>query len=236
MIKEALQYIVGMRKPEIMEINGETYSDKALDRISYNPKAKPIEMTTLSSLLDYISNLPHEFPGKMILHIQSPRCVQLYSELDSERERECLVRVNAYVPSFDYGRFINHEEFCIGLQSKFINSDDRALLLQFAGTVEAGSVAQYSDDGVSQRATIKTGISGKADAVVPSPCTLRPYRTFLEVEQPASQFIFRMKGENSISCALFEADGGAWQINAMENIRSWLQSVLADNTNIIIIS
>ena len=236
MIKEALQYIVCLRKPEVMEIAGQPYSDKELHRISYNPKAKPIELTTLTSLLDYIRALPNEFRGKMILHIRSPRCVQLYSELDDDRERECLVRVTANIPDFDYGRFINHEEFCIGLQSKFVNSDDRALLLQFAGTVEVGTVAQYGDDGVTQRATIKTGIASKGDAIVPSPCFLRPYRTFLEVEQPASQFVFRMRGDNSISCALFEADGGAWQMEAMENIRKWLENILKDDPNIIIIS
>lgn len=44
MIQKALQYIVGMRKPEIMEINGETYSDKDLTRICHNPKAESIEI------------------------------------------------------------------------------------------------------------------------------------------------------------------------------------------------
>ena len=30
MIKEALEYIISLRKPEITDINGETYSDKTL--------------------------------------------------------------------------------------------------------------------------------------------------------------------------------------------------------------
>ena len=236
MIKEALAYIVGMRKPEIVQIDGETYSDKALERISYNPMAKPIELTTLTSLVDYIRTMSYEFGARMIVHIHSPRHVSMYSELDNDRLRECLVDVRADLPEFPFGRYIGHEEFCIGLQSKFIDSDDRALLLQFAGTVEAGTVAQYGDDGVTQRATIKTGIASKGDAIVPSPCTLRPFRTFLEVEQPGSQFIFRMKGDNCITCALFEADGGAWKMAAMDNIRSYLETSLEGIPDIIIIS
>lgn len=236
MIKEALQYIVGLRKPETMCIDGQVYSDKEMHRISYKPMAKPIEMSTLTSLVDYIRTTSYEFPRSMIIHVHSPRHVSLYSVLDDDRQRECLVDVRAELPEFAFGRFIGHEEFCIGLQSKFLDLDDRALLLQFAGTVEAGTVAQYGDDGVSQRATIKTGISGKADAIVPSPCTLRPFRTFLEVEQPASQFVFRMRGDRSIECALFEADGGAWNMEAMLNVKEYLTEQLLGVPDIIIIS
>lgn len=237
MIRKALEYIVGLKEPTILEINGETYSDKELDRVSYNPMANSIGMSTLTSLVDYIRTMSHEFDGnKMIVHVHSPQHVSLYSELDFERKRECLVDVHADLPNFTYGRFFDHEEFCIGLQSKFIDSDDRALLLQFAGTVEAGTVAQYGDDGVTQRATIKTGIASKSDAIVPSPCTLRPYRTFLEVEQPASQFVFRMKGENSIVCALFEADGSTWKMEAMRNVKEYLSKELSEVPDIIIIS
>ena len=52
---------------------------------------------------------------------------------------------------------------------------------------------------------------------------LRPYRTFTEVVQPASDFIFRMKEDRGITCALFEADGGAWKNAAMKNIKEYLE-------------
>lgn len=55
MIKEALQYIVGLGKAEEHMINGACYSDKPLHRIdTYYPKADAIEMHTLTSLVDYI--------------------------------------------------------------------------------------------------------------------------------------------------------------------------------------
>ena len=100
---------------------------------------------------------------------------------------------------------------------------DKALLLKFAGTVEQGSVAEYGDDGVTQKATVRQGIASKTDAVVPNPVKLRPYRTFTEVVQPASDFIFRMKEDRGITCALFEADGGAWKNAAMKNIKECLE-------------
>ncbi len=238
MIKQALEYIVGMRAPEVLEINGETYSDKRLERICHNPKAKAIELTTLTSLVEYIKAKIDTMDDKMIVHVSSPECVRLYSMLDLNRVREYMVEVHAQVPEFRYGRYMDHENFLIALQSKFIPNDDRELLLRFTGTVENGTVAQYGDDGVTQKATIKTGIASKGEAVVPNPVRLRPFRTFIEVEQPESAFVFRMRqdSDDGVECAIFEADGGAWKNAAMKNIKEYLQFELSDLPQFTVIS
>lgn len=240
MIKKALEYLVELARPNFETIGGYVYSDKPLERIDYNPKAAKIEMNTLSSLIDYIKANVDEMPGKMIIHVQSPTLVQMYSELDYERKREYMVEVNASVPDFRFNQFSDHEPFCINLQSKFIDDPDtdRALLLKFAGTVEAGTVAEYGDDGVTQKATVKTGIASKGEAIVPSPVTLKPFRTFVEVEQPLSNFVFRMKQDryDGIQCALFEADGGAWKIAAMREIKTYLKEQLEGMEGFIVIS
>lgn len=228
MIKEAIEYIVGMAKPHLECVGGAVYSDKKLNRISYNPKAAPITMTTLSSLVEYIKASVDATLGHMIIHVQSPTKVVMYSALDDERNREFMVEVDAQTPYFEFDRYINHENFCISLQSKFINNEDRALLLKFAGTVKAGTIAEYGDDGVTQKATVKTGIASMGEAIVPNPVTLKPYRTFVEVEQPSSQFIFRMQGNGVVQCALFEADGGAWKLEAMNNIKAYLKEELKE--------
>jgi len=240
MIKKALEYLVELAKPNFETIGGYVYSDKSLERIDYNPKAAKIEMNTLSSLIDYIKANVDEMSGKMIIHVQSPTLVQMYSELDYERKREYMVEVNASVPDFRFNQFSDHEPFCINLQSKFIDDPetDRALLLKFAGTVEAGTVAEYGDGGVTQKATVKTGIASKGEAIVPSPVTLKPFRTFVEVEQPLSNFVFRMKQDryDGIQCALFEADGGAWKIAAMQEIKTYLKEQLEGMEGFIVIS
>lgn len=239
MIKEALQYIVGLGKAEEHVINGACYSDKPLHRIdTYYPKADAIEMHTLTSLVDYIKSELDEMPPRMIVEVKSPTEVELYSQLDPNRDRESLVVASARVPGFEFDRFVEHEKFCINLQSKFIPSDDRELILKFAGTVEAGSVSEYGDDGVTQKATIKTGLASKGDAIVPNPVCLRPYRTFLEVEQPESAFVFRMKQDSygSVMCAIFEADGGAWKMDATQAIKEYLQRELDGMPQFTVIS
>ena len=238
MIKEALEYIVGLKKPEILEIGEQTYSDKPLQRISYSPKASYMEVSTLTGFVEYIKAGIDSMAEKMIVHVASPTKVYLASQLDEDRSREYLIKAEAEIPNFFYGRFIGHENFLIALQAQFVPGDDRELLLKFAGTVENGTVAQYGDDGVTQKATIKTGIASKGEAIVPSPVKLCPFRTFIEVEQPESAFIFRMRqsDRDGVECALFEADGGAWKNAAMKNIKEYLQYELADFPQFTVIS
>lgn len=238
MLEEALSYLVnlGADKARIENVtlpDGtiQTYSTSRLERLSkYIPMAESIKMSTLSSLVDYIKGHTDAMAERMIVQVKSPVEVCLFSQLNEQRNREYLVNVTAQVPSFNYEKFIDHETFCINVQSKFLNDPDtdKDLILKFAGTVEQGSVAEYGDNGVTQKATVRTGIASKADAVVPNPVKLRPYRTFMEVEQPVSEFIFRMAEERGITCALFEADGGAWKNAAMQNIKNYLEYELAD--------
>lgn len=236
MIKEALQYVVGLSVPVVQEIKGQQYSDKQLYRINHNPQASAIQMGTLTSFVDYIRANIDSMSEKMIVHVESPTKVSLYSQLDAERDREYLVNVVARVPEFRFNQFIDHEEFLINLQAKFLDSGDRGLVLKFAGTVEDKSVAEYGDDGITQKATVKTGIASKQEAIVPNPVNLVPYRTFLEVAQPLSDFVFRMKSERGIQCAIFEADGGAWKNEAMQNIKNYLRDELEDLDQFTVIS
>ena len=132
MIKAALEYINELKEPVIKEIDGETYSDKPLSRISYVPYANAIEMKTLTSFVEYIKANIDSMAEKMIVHVVSPTEVH-------------LLEVNAELPDFRFGNFVDHESFVIALQSKFFPNTDRDLVLKFAGTVEDGTVAQYGE-------------------------------------------------------------------------------------------
>lgn len=230
MIKGALEYIVGMRKPDIVEINGQTYSDKRLERVSYEPSAEPFRLSTLESLIKYIKSDLEVPSTSYFLHVESSTCVKLLSTLDCNRKRECLAVVNAELPRFDFEEYIPQEKFCINLKTKFIQNGDRELLVSFAGNVEDKTVAEYGDDGISQKATVKTGVASKTETIVPSPVHLKPYRTFNEIDQPESDFIFRVKSDkfDGITCALFSADGGAWNTEAKQSIKEYLSNELSD--------
>lgn len=191
-----------------------------------------IRINTLSGMVNYIKSNIERFDHKLILHIEDETSIQLMGTLEIDGKREVLAAANAIVPRFDFGQFYDVESFNIALQSKFVDLktetelDDRSILLQVVGNVTEDNVRSTGDDGVSQTVSIKQGIASKAEVKVPNPVNLAPYRTFLEVDQPVSQFVFRMK--EGPRAAIFEADGGAWRNQAIVNIREYFRDQLSE--------
>lgn len=226
MIKEAIKYITDLKaeamEPKVVTIDGKTYCDKKLERYDEAPMAQPIEASNLSSMIDYILNCREELRDSMIIHVASPTRVELYSGLDGERKRESLFVCRAETPRFRYDEWYDQERFLIELQADFEENPDLEAILKVSGNVEAKTTANYGDDGVTQKTTIKQGIASKADVLVPNPVTLIPYRTFLEVRQPESQFVFRIKDSGGAPVfKIVEAEGGLWKNIAMKEIRDY---------------
>lgn len=69
---------------------------------------------------------------------------------------------------------------------------------------------------------MSVGVASKADAMVPNPVDLTPFRTFMEVKQPSSKFVFRISGEETPQFKLVEAEGGIWKYEAIANIKDYL--------------
>lgn len=242
MIKAAINRILELAPPVLQEINGRKYSDKQLNLIDKEVRATHISMNTLTGLIDYIKGTKDFKDIPYIIQVVSPTEVHLISSLDSDRKRETLAVVKAEVPEFEFGRFIENEKFVINVQAKFLDEmpekNDKPVILKFAGNVKAGTVAEYGDTGVGQKATIKSGVASMQEVEIPSPCYLMPYRTFTEVAQPMSSFIFRAKDDKAygVQLALFEADGGAWKNEAKSNIKSFLTEQLDGFENVTVIS
>lgn len=240
MDRAVIEKIVELAGPSIREVGGSMYSNQRLTRIHKELRAEALCMTTLSSLVDYIKGANEQKGGKGIVQVVSPTEVRFVSMLDNDRSRETLVIVEAEIPIFRFGVDLGNEEFIVGVQAKFVDDEDtdKGLILKFSGSVRTGSIKEYGDDGVTQTATIKLGAASLSTAIVPNPCTLRPYRTFTEVEQPISRFIFRMKDNEraGVTCALHEADGGAWKCEAMRNIKEYFTEQLSGMEGILVIS
>ncbi len=231
-LKEALQYIAGLgvdaEKTEVLDINGKTYANKNLTRYDKMPKADRIKASTLTSMVDYIYQCNKEFPGNMIIHIVSPTRVFLISALDKEREREILFEINAETSEFRFDQWYEQERMMIELQANFQKNEDLELVLKAVGNIVKKNGETYSDDGCSQVATMTTGIATKADVIVPNPVELVPYRTFQEVGQPASKFVFRIGDKEVPAFKIVEAEGGIWKNEAISNIKTFLMEHLSN--------
>lgn len=184
----------------------------------------PIMLHTLTSLVDYIKSDLERTKKEFLLHIESNETVSLKGLIEEDGSRETLVIAEAILPRFSFDYFHDSEDFLIALNSKFTNQFDRQKLIAFAGNVKEDNARQTSDDGFSQKTTVKRGISQAGEEIVPNPVLLAPYRTFTEIDQPESEFVFRMK--DGPRFALFEADGGSWKNQAIFNIKSFLDKEL----------
>lgn len=84
-----------------------------------------------------------------------------------------------------------------------------------------------ADDGVTQTVTAKQGVAFVQEVAVPNPVTLAPYRSFPEISQVESEFVLRVRAGRSEgelpTIALFEADGGRWQLEAVRRVKDYLK-------------
>ena len=238
--KDALEYLVnlGLEGSSVHVVDGKPYSIKQLHPIKeIGPVA--LEFNFLDSLVTYIKeNIDFLRPNNhLIIEIQSPTKMALHTEITGKfNERLTPVLCTALVNEFPWGRFISPEEFIIMAQSRFADTDDLAKIRQIVGNVKTKEVLNFSDDGISQQVTAKSGIARVENVVIPPRVKLAPYRTFIEIDQPESEFVFRAKkGDGLPYFALFEADGGAWRIEAMKRIKAYLEENLLDVNNVVVL-
>lgn len=231
MLKEAIEYIVHLKTPHFHKDEfGREFADRTLHPVTVGLIA-PATVTTLAGLCD-LAQMAFEAlePDAVVVQVVSHREVTLYAKQSDPWSRR-TVFVKSELPEglgFMFGQFMTHEAFIIGLQAMFVATEDRDYLLQLASNLTAQRVRVSEDDGVSQSVNLRAGVVLKADAatVVKTRVKLAPFRTFREVDQPASEFVFRLRngGEDEPpSLALFEADGGKWKIDAMEIIGRFLR-------------
>lgn len=232
-IKDAIQYGVKLSEGQrvIYKEDDQTFYDRNkadLQELFPIRYASTLVVTSLTGLIQYlVSKFDQEIidePDELLVHVESPTKVKVYGRLNGDRKRESLIETCAELNEFPYGRFLDQERFKINMMSLFDRTPDAEAIMEFASAIRLEDSSDLRDNGVSQVATVRTGAASVGDGKVPSPADLRPYRTFLEVEQPISQFIFRINEDGE--CALFESDGGLWRYHAKDSIKEYLEAGL----------
>jgi len=232
MIEKAINKILEIGKTSILEINGRNYTDKNVIPVK-EPTPKTLVVHTLSSLVDYLKKgIDSLKKDSLVIHIVSPTEVNLLGFLkdDSFFERPEFVSAIFDPPQIRTGDYSSIESFIIGLQAYFVPTESTAKLLKVVGNVKGEQVQQFSDDGYTQAVTAKAGIATVENVVVPNPVKLKPFRTFPEIEQPESLFVFRMRQQpgSTPSCGLWEADNKLWKVEGINSIAVWLKDKIQD--------
>lgn len=246
MQKEALEFLISTGKtlavPVEREYDGRKYINKELKAVDH-PTVTPLRISTLSSLIDLCIG---KFAGpstededygferfdakRHIIHVVNEKQVQVVTAISNAwKDREILVDcVATPTEEFIFGKFMSQDQFIIALLSKFTAAGDRDELAGFAGKATDEQIATLIDDGISQTVSMKAGSTLQDQAIAKKFVELSPFRTFREVDQPKSKFLFRL--QKPLQFALFEADGGHWRIHAVEAIARRLSGGVTEAT------
>jgi hypothetical protein len=226
MIKAAIDRILELGEIEKFEINQQSYTNKPIHEVK-EPTVDPLQVHTLTGIVDYIEI--GEVLGHYFLHVFSYDKVFLQSLIFGPfKQREKLIIAGLpEARQFSFGAWLDIEDFIIQVQAKFIIDETVEGILSLLSSIKDEKVKTSEDNGYSQTVTARSGIALVSQVEVPNPVTLRPYRTFLEIEQPASNYVFRLKsGDKAPMVSLHEAGGGLWKLEAIQGIKNFLAEAL----------
>ena len=227
-LKDAIDRIVGLAAPAQVEFGDKLYSDRTLTLVDQEP-SRPFTfcVSTLDGLVRIIK--AECVMQALRIKVEGPREVTVYSPYievaGREYERYAPYKACTDVPPVTAGAPMDQGRAIIELQTLYGSTPDRDYLLDLISRIDITAGITSSDNGVTQEAVSRTGVVLKEQVTIKPIVQLQPYRTFLEVEQPVSDFLLRVDKEGRI--ALYEADGGAWKLEAKRRIAAWLTDALA---------
>lgn len=151
--------------------------------------------------------------------------VEVMTTYLSDFSRNTLYRAKADAPGLRTG-FRGREVALIELRSLCIPNEGTAYLLDLLSRMTNENSVSTNDNGVTQTVEARQGVAFNAVVEIKPRVMLRPFRTFLEVEQPESEFLLRVDPDEGIG--FFEADGGIWKLEAKKNIADYFLKNMGD--------
>lgn len=207
--------------------------------IAPGPQAAKLSVWSLGAVRDYLHANRDALPvDRLVVHVATPSIVRVYGPLaDRARSRELFLESSCVDLTEGFlGKFMSIEDFLIGLQVRFADADDRRRILALLSNVKHETVKTAMDDGMTQVVQARAGVALISDVAVPNPVLLVPYRTFRDVVQPSSLFVLRVNAGKTgglPEVGLFEADGGAWKLSAIERVKNWLAEAIPAATSVL---
>jgi len=224
----------GIQAPQVVEVDGQSVLMAPATWKEVTPASPPapaaLPAHTLTGLRDYVAaNVDRLVLSDVMVHVVGPGLVNVIGGMEDEStdyRRQGQLSAAAPKLEFPFGQYLDSETFIIGLQTQFEQTPERDALLAFIGSVKESEVREDTDDGVGQKVSVVRGVAFIGTQSAPNPVTLKPFRTFREVDQPESKFVLRLRSNpegGKPLAALIEADGGQWRLKAIENIAAWLR-------------
>ena len=251
MTKGAMRYLVELGKQtkdfEFCEIGGriftKTGTDGTLEEITpFETECPPsFETATLDGLVTWlhadVDKLFGRFDRLYVRIVDQNNVEVLTPSYGRLLGRSRVAKCAAYTPRHKFGQQMTQEDFLIYLQTCFDPTEDFDVVAKLVGTIKMENAVENADDGISQRVTVKDGVSGLVNATINNPFRLKPKRTFSEVEQPVSPFTLRVSKaqDGKPRIALYENDESLWRRESVQSIGEWLTEQL-DGLPVVVIA
>lgn len=231
MLKEAIEKIEAMAKPQLIEINGRSYclsKDRATELHPDVDLPQKLELNSLDALIGMLrTETVSLFPGdRIFVSVMTHDRVEAFMSPSKETrwQRPDLYCAKAKdVPGWEPSVQLGFENAIVALQTRFQKSVDFDYAMQLLSQITTGGKLTFNDNGIATTIVTQKGVSLAANMAIKPIVTLRPYRTFHEVEQPDGLFLIRIS-ERGITFT--EADGGMWKLTARKTIKAFLEEKL----------
>lgn len=226
MLAKFIDKIVSLKQTQTFVIDGHTYTDGELEIVE-PPVDRPLmlDVYSLDSICKLIRTEIKKVGTTIIVQAESYQDVKVMTTYLDDFTRNSLYRARADVPGFRSG-WRKREDAVIELRSLFVPNEGTAYMLDLLSRITDENTVQTNDNGITQTVEARQGVALKAFVDIKPRVSLQPFRTFLEVPQPESEFLLRVDADKGIG--FFEADGGVWKLEAKRNIAAYFEENLKD--------
>ncbi len=235
MLKEFVEHIQRTAQPLIRQVDCSTFvitNDGGIEEIHptiIHPDT--LSLHSLDALVKLVQTEAANMDTPLYITVPNHLTVRCFGQPDTDARyyRQFYYEANATdVPGWDKQVQLGFEEAQIALRTRFQETPDTIYAMKLLSDICCGAKVVYNDNGIATTVTTQKGVALQSNEQVRPIITLKPSRTFQEVEQPQSIFLIRV---NERGISFTEADGGMWKLKAREIIKAFLEEKLADLVN-----
>ncbi len=232
MLKEFIEHIQKTTQPLIQQVGNSTFaigSDGCAEEIRPtidHPDTLPLH--SLDALVKLVRTEASKAENPLYITIPDHLTVRCFGQPhpDARFFRQVYYEAKATdVPGWGESVEMGFEEMQIALRTRFQETADAVYAMKLLSDISTGSKVTFNNSGIATSVTAQKGVALQTNEAIRPIVTLRPYRTFQEVEQPESIFLIRV---NERGISFTEADGGMWKLHAREIVKAFLEAKLAD--------
>lgn len=239
-LKDGIAHIQETARPLFLNRGGHDFAlfpnGKVTELIPEYPHPDTLRLYSLDAMVQLIvSEAAPKAQGPLYIIIPDHLSVECFESPKAEPEARGYRHLHYVakatdVPGWESKVTLGFEEMQIALRTRFQESADTLYVQQLLSSLTNGAKVTYNDNGVATTVVTQKGVALQSSETIRPIVTLKPYRTFQELEQPESTFLIRVS-ERGIS--LIDADGGMWKLHARQLIKNYLSDALAEQNVIV---